>query len=112
MRIGTVPYQPDPQRALDALREREFQAGRYTPVLWSIEFTEPAFSAQTPGAQHASIDEALDASEADGTRSILDISQIGDTPDFCVAAPLNKEELASLFGTTQRHAHKHSTPSS
>ena len=43
----------------------------------------------------------MDASEADGTRSILDISQIGDTPDFCVAAPPNEEELASLFGTTQ-----------
>ena len=96
-----VPFEADAQHALDALRAREFQAGRYNPVLWRIDFTEPAFSAQTPGAQHASIADALDASESEGTRSILDISQIADAPDFCVAAPLTEEELDSLFGTAQ-----------
>ena len=97
----TVPYQRDAQRALDALREQEFQAGRYNPVMRSIEFSEPAFSAQRPGAQHASTDEALDASESEGTRSILDISQIADTPDFCVAVPFDEEEFESFFGTVQ-----------
>ena len=47
----TVPYQADSQRALDTLREREFRAGRYNPVMRSIEFSEPAFSAQTPGVR-------------------------------------------------------------
>ena len=96
-----VPYAADAQHALDALRTREYQAGRHNPVLWRIDFTEPAFSAQRPGAQHASIADALDASESEGTRSILDISQIADTPDFCVAAPFTEEELDSLFGTAQ-----------
>lgn len=97
----TVPYQTNTQLALDALRQREFRAGRYNPVMRSIAFSEPAFSAQVPGAQHASIDEAMDASESEGTRSILDIACIADTPDFCVAAPLGAEELESLFGTAQ-----------
>ena len=38
---------------------------------------------------------------ADGTRSILDISTIGDEPDFGVASPLPVEMLESLYGTTQ-----------
>jgi len=49
-----VPYQPDFQKALDELREREFRAGRYNPVIDFLEFDEPAFSKQKPGAQHAS----------------------------------------------------------
>lgn len=97
----TVPFQADTQRALDELREREFRAGRYNPVMRNIRFSEPAFSAQAPGARHASIADALEASDADGTRSILDISRVADTPDFCVAAPLHEDELESLFGTTQ-----------
>ncbi len=28
-----VPYQPNFQRALDELREREFEQGRYNPVM-------------------------------------------------------------------------------
>ncbi len=77
----TVPYQSDLNLALQALRDREFRAGRYNPVMPFPKFpvtpTSPA-----PGAQHATIDAALDATDADGTRSILDIFSIGEEPDF------------------------------
>jgi hypothetical protein len=39
--------------------------------------------------------------DADGTASILDIERVADEPDFCVVAPLSKDELVRLFGTDQ-----------
>ena len=54
-----------------------------------------------PGPQHGSINEAREAADADGTRSILDIESIADEPDFSVAVPLSDEDLEQYFGTTQ-----------
>ena len=79
----TVPYEPDVQAALDKLRRRVFD---------SKEFNGAEFDPPTPEA-------ALEMTEADGTRSILDISRISDHPDFCCASPLSAEELESYFGT-------------
>jgi hypothetical protein len=81
-----TPYQSDLTAALQALREQEFQAGRYYPVL-SLNFpiTEQTPS---PGAKHPSIEAAIEASDVDGTRSILDIFRISDTP-----YPLSGDEL-------------------
>jgi hypothetical protein len=96
----TVKYRPEVDAALDDLREREFQAGRYNPVMPFIGFPlTPASPA--PGPQHRSIADAIAASDADGTRSILDIAGIADEPDFGVACPLSHEVLQSLYGTTQ-----------
>lgn len=78
-----VPYQPDVQAAMEALREREFHAGRYNGS---------KFNPQT-------IKEARNVANADGTRSILDIDRVGDTPDFGVVAPLPRDQLLALFGT-------------
>jgi hypothetical protein len=64
-----VPYQTDINNALQALRRREFQAGRYNPVTPFLEFPLDA-AAPGPGAQHASIEEAIQDADADGTRSI------------------------------------------
>jgi hypothetical protein len=95
-----VKHQPNAQKALDELREREFRAGRYNPVMPFPDFpVEPG--APAPGAQHASIEEAMQDSGADGTRSILDIHAVAEEPDFCVAAPLPAEVLESLYGTLQ-----------
>jgi hypothetical protein len=95
-----VQYQPNINAALQELRQTEFQAGRYNPVMMFPEF--PVLSdSPAPGPQHASIEEAFEASEADGTRSILDIERIGGDPDYRVAAPLPAETLISLFGTAQ-----------
>jgi hypothetical protein len=88
-----VPYESNVQGALDALRDREFRAGRYNPVISFLEFSAPHFLQQQPGAKHRSIDDALSASGADGTRSILDISLVGNDPDYGVAAPVPTDQL-------------------
>ena len=95
-----VEYQPDIDSALQELREREFDAGRYNPVEPFMEFPIGPNS-PAPGAQHLSIEEAREDAAEDGTRSILDIEGIADEPNFCVAAPMQEEELKEHFGTTQ-----------
>jgi hypothetical protein len=95
-----VKHQQNVQKALDELREQEFQAGRYNPVMPFPDFPiEP--NAPTPGAQHDSIEEALQDTSADGTRSILDIYAVAEQPDFFTAGPLPGEMLESLYGTQQ-----------
>lgn len=80
-----VPYEANVQSALDKLKEREFRAGRYR------------YSEENP----ATIEDAREIADADGTGSILDIDSIGDEPDFGVVARLSDEELIELFGTAQ-----------
>jgi hypothetical protein len=81
----TVPYEPDIQAALEKLRRRVFD---------SKQFNGAEFDPPTPEA-------AFELTDADGTRSILDITRISEHPDFCCAAPLSAEELESYFGTTK-----------
>ena len=95
-----VKYQPDIEAALQDLRQREFEAGRYNPVQPFPRFPIQHNSA-APGAHHFSIEEAQEAAAEDGTRSILDIEAISEAPDFCFAAPLADAELQQHFGTTQ-----------
>jgi len=94
-----VPYDADVQAALDKLREREFAAGRYNPVIRFIKFSEPGFSQQNPGAKHETIKQAVRASAEDGTRSILDIERVATSPDYGVAAPLSAARLRELYDT-------------
>jgi hypothetical protein len=95
-----VKYKPDVDAALAELRDREFEAGRYNPVIRHLSFPIGPGS-PSPGAQHATIQEALEASDADGTRSILDLDHVSDQPDFCAVAPVAPAELERLFGTDQ-----------
>ena len=95
-----VDYEADVNVALQRLREREFRAGRYNPVVWFPEFPVGPQS-PAPGAQHGSIEEAIEEADADGTRSILDMERVSDEPDFNAVAPLPEEELLELFGTTR-----------
>jgi hypothetical protein len=95
-----VPYQADLDAALQELRQREFEAGRYNPAMPFPPFPVGPNS-PAPGAQHDSIEEAMEDSDADGTRSILDLNHIAEEPDFCAAAPLPEEVLEDLFGTAQ-----------
>ena len=76
-------HDADHQRALDRVREEEFQAGRYR------------YAEENP----SSIDEALEIADADGTASILDVSQIAAEPDFGCAAPFSAAELKQYFGS-------------
>ena len=97
-----VPYEKDVQSSLNALREREFKAGRYNPAEDFPKF--PVDPAHAPGCQHDSIDEAREDSDADGTRSILDVSHLSDKPDYDAVAPLDDDELVEFFGTTKPSA--------
>lgn len=101
-------YQPDLNAALKMLREQEFQAGRYNPAtpLPVFPITE---SAPASGAQHLSIEAALEASAPEGTRSILDILRVSDTPcpfsgeEFeAVLLGENFETLGDVFNTAFR----------
>lgn len=97
-----VPYEQNVARSLESLRQREFKAGRYNPAEDFPRF--PVDLAHAPGCKHSSIDEAREDSDADGTRSILDVSRVGDRPDFDVVAPLGDHELMEYFGTTKPSA--------
>ena len=97
-----VPYQPDIRRAMLELREREFRAGRYNPV---VAF--PQLANRSPGARHRTIEEARNAADADGTRSILDMDEIGtepqdpDDPQHSVISPVDPTLLEEIYGTTE-----------
>jgi hypothetical protein len=95
-----VPYQPDIAAALHALRQREFEAGRYNPAM---PFPSECFplgpDSPAPGRQHMSIEAAFEEADADGTRSILDITSISDTPDYGVAVRVSDADLVGLYGT-------------
>jgi hypothetical protein len=93
-------YEKDVEAALDKLRRREFEAGRYNPIMPFIKFPiSPA--ADSPGPQHLSIRPARDAAGMDGTRSILDIEGVGDAIEIRVATPLDDETLEELYETAQ-----------
>ena len=104
--MGAHPYwyfeacDGDVEASLEALREREFAAGRYNPVMPFPDFP-PGPASPSPGAGHSSIGEALAASAEDGTRSILDLDHVADSPEFCAVAPLADDVLTSLYGTTR-----------
>jgi hypothetical protein len=94
-----VPYQKSIQAALDQLREREFLAGRYNPVINLIDFSNPRWAHKRPGAKHKSIEAAFLAAEADGTRSVLDISKVSRVPGLGATTALSSEKLEALYGT-------------
>ena len=93
-----VPYQPEIQAALQELRRREFQAGRYNPAVpFPVYPVGP--KSPSPGAQHASIADAVQAAGASGTRSILDAERVAAQPDYFAVAPLAPSVLQQLYGT-------------
>lgn len=111
-----VPYEADINAALQKLRQREFQAGRYNPVTPFPEFPVGPES-PSPGAGHKSYEDALAASDADGTRSILDLQGVSLEPGLSpwpdmMVHPLSDGQLAEYFGTatpdveTILHSHR------
>jgi hypothetical protein len=98
-----VPYQPDLSAALEALREREFRAGRFfqptevPPGFFGRLLGRPPTKAKPP----ASVREAIKLAGATGTRSILDMEKVGGHFECGVVASLPGEELRRLFGTDQ-----------
>ncbi len=100
-------YQPDVNSALQALRQQEFEAGRYDPAMnmhdpkmWMFKFNFPPNTQSiSSGARHASVEAALKASGDCGTGSILDIQRISDSPEFLASWALSADETQALFGT-------------
>ena len=78
-----VPYEKNIQTALNKLRQHIFETGQYN----GADLNPP-----TP-------EMALEMIGADGTRSILDIFTISETPELCCAAPFSEDELRQYFGT-------------
>ncbi len=95
-----VKYEPDAEKALQKLRQREFLAGRYNPVLPSLEFPIGPGS-PAPGAGHASIEEAVEAAGEEGTGSILDLVHVGESGEFLIARLLSEDDLEAAFETTR-----------
>src|SRR5262245_60329849 len=95
-----VEYQPDIDAALQDLRQREFEAGRYHPAQPFLRFPIRPDS-PAPGPKHDSIYEAIEDAAEEGTRSILDIESVSDWPDPGVASPLSEQDLARHFGTQE-----------
>jgi hypothetical protein len=93
-----VPYEQDFNTALEKLREKEFKAGRYYPAVLMPEFPITK-STKSPGAKHASIEQAMEDAAENGTASILDMNAVSLEDDYCVARILPDEELIKLFGT-------------
>jgi hypothetical protein len=94
-----VPYEQDIAKSLEALRRREFEAGRYNPAEPFPKF--PVDPDHAPGCKHETIDDARDDADADGTRSILDVSVISAMPDYDAVAPMSDDDLMEYFGTTR-----------
>jgi hypothetical protein len=93
-------YRPDIEAALQELREREFKAGRYNPVIPFLHFPIGPHS-PAPGAQHASMTDAFEDADADGTRSIIDLERVSEEPELGAVTALGDEMLEELFGTTR-----------
>ena len=95
-----LPYQEDIESALQALRTQEFEAGRYNPAL---PFPFDDWPSQTFGIasrkKHDSIQAAIEDSEADGTRSILDMERVGKHADYGVVVQLSSDSLNNLYKT-------------
>lgn len=94
-----VPHE-DPKAALEKLRMREFKAGRYYPAVERPRFPVTEKS-PAPGAKHKTIAEAIEASDASGTQSILDIDRISEKPEFLAATAVGEDDLKRLFKTTK-----------
>jgi hypothetical protein len=100
-----VPYQEDIRAALEALREQEFRAGRFRQP----SLIEPGFFGRMLGRSPskpkppASIQEAIRIADVDatGTRSILDMERISETPGSGTLTPVPRDDLYRLFGTEQ-----------
>lgn len=97
----SVPYQEDIRVALETLREQEFRAGRF----WQPSEVSPGFFGHLLGRgpskpkRPVSILEALKISDATGTRSILDMQRVSETPELGTVSPLPVGQLRELFGT-------------
>jgi hypothetical protein len=96
-----VAYTPDTSAALAELRAREFAAGRYYPAIDNMQFAAPDFMSYAPGPRHPTIDAAIEAAGATGTKSILDVGGLASSLRSGFASPVDPDVLTALYGTTE-----------
>jgi hypothetical protein len=111
-----VPYQTDPNQALDELRQHSFASGDYySPFKFLTMFVEQGLDQQMPQPYQLelrqdleelrrqpapqSIEELLERNETEGAHSILDISAVADRPAFGVVELLSGDDCQDMFGT-------------
>jgi hypothetical protein len=118
-----VPYQEDVQAALNALREDVFRRGDYFRLDYDLNAEPPTadqlrgrfgddaeMHAEAMREEHewrkgldptADIDTLLDWNADAGTHSILDISEVSETPEHSTVYPLPAQQMRDVFGTDQ-----------
>lgn len=93
-------FQADLERALKDLQEREFEAGRYYPVMYLLpEIIDDSIVEPAPGRQHDTLDEVFEEADEAGSRSILDMSGISDKPESGTIIPVDSRNLVEWYGT-------------
>lgn len=122
----TTPYNPDPEAALQRLRDEIFAKGEYLPPGGILRFPRDrdippgvplAFRLMMAGfravaavsiafhwvarggRQPRTIEELLAMTGENGTHSILDITHTADIPEIFAAVPLSKQRRLKYFGT-------------
>jgi hypothetical protein len=79
-----TPFNKDVTTTLEALRQQEFAAGRYN----------------RSHLRPATIRQAIANTDADGTRSILDMERVASSPgDPGTVSPIPSDRLLAVFGT-------------
>jgi hypothetical protein len=95
-------YNADVSAALQSLRQREFKAGRYAPVImFPAELFPLGPKSPAPGAKHTSIEQARKDAGEDGTRSILDLDFVSKEPKFGAVSPISESILQNMYGTVK-----------
>jgi hypothetical protein len=98
-----VPYQSDIGVALSLLQQQVLETGQYNPVNpfpFSPELNQKCKSPDAQLMKHTSILEALNSSEYDGTRSILDMyNGVSETPTAGSASPYLEKYLWKFLGS-------------
>lgn len=78
-----TPFHQDVATTLEGLRQQEFAAGRYN----KSHLRPPT------------IPQAIANTEADGTRSILDMERVALSPEMGAVSPIPQDRLLVIFGT-------------
>ena len=88
-----VPYEDDVGAALQKIRDETFRSGQYTnsrAVFSPLDLEEDPQLAEeaTQLKVPNTIEELLEQEEESGTNSILDITHVSDTREFCAVTSM------------------------
>jgi len=94
-------YQADVEKALQELQTREFEAGRYFPVMeYFLDDDNAEKTGSTRKKKYKTLRAAFAAAGEEGTRSILDMSGISSKPESGqLAYPVDPEKLIEWYDT-------------